>query len=125
GRAAFIAVGIIAGIEAGVDAHAGRAQIHAGLAKAGEIRQSIVLICCRDRDDVVEVVTGRVSGINVVIAGAVSGRGDENNSLAAGRGDRVHQGLAVTAASPTVAHYASALFAGVVNAGDGVGDETG
>src|SRR5207244_5422840 len=52
-------------------------------------------------------------------------RRTENNSRAAARGVPAHQGLAVPAPTQTFAHYASAFFAGVVNAGDGVGDETG
>src|SRR5207249_10871392 len=110
-RAAVVTVGAVGRGKAvrrraeDIDAWGG--DVDGGGAVVGESRQLVVPVSGRHRDDVVEVVAGRIAGGGVVVDAiakviAVAGRGHENVAVGPGVADRVIQGGAVAAAAPTV-----------------------
>ncbi len=103
----------------------GRQSAQDALARLGEVhrldavvrRQSqlIPIVRRQDRDDVVQIVAGRVDRGVVAVERIVAGRGDEEDSLLAGGLDGVVQTLAVLGTAPGGVDDLGALGGGVLD----------
>ena len=100
GGAAQAAVAVVR--HGAVDADPGRAEVDRGGAPLGEIGEVVVVVRRGHRDDVVEIVGGRIGGAGVVVVGAVPGRRDEEGAGVPGGRDGVVEGLVVAPAAPAV-----------------------
>src|SRR5262249_24139846 len=102
-----------------------RAQCHRVGAVVGETGQGVGAGGGGDRDDVVQVVVGRVRGGGVVVGGVVAGGGDEDVTGRLGALDGVEQRLREAAAAPTVVGDRRPVGDRVVDRRDGAGGAAG
>src|SRR5262249_35830971 len=84
------------------DVDAGGADVHSRGAVVGEAGQGVVMVGGGDRNDIVQVVAGRVGRSKIIVGTVVARGGDENVAVVAGKGDGVVQSLVESAAAPAV-----------------------